>query len=197
MWILKATTFMLGSFVHIMMLLDVEGLANTFKLSEGAPEQLDGELSVVEERFLVGVLGRRLLPLLQLLPTTALVDVVLPSSPLRRRWVPRRYLLLLSVTGLRGGRSEEKDDISLWMKQGKAWEGEGVILTRRGTVRCLCPHPLLHYCQYVPLDCASGSVSIMWGGERRGGAMMSGPLVNDSSQTVAPFQFPFTILLHG
>jgi hypothetical protein len=32
-------------------------------------------------------------------------------------------------------------------------------LTRRGTVRRLCPHPLLHYCQYVPLDCASGSVS--------------------------------------
>jgi hypothetical protein len=23
--------------------------------------------------------------------------------------------------------------------------GEGVILTRRGTVRRLCPHPLLHY----------------------------------------------------
>jgi hypothetical protein len=36
---------------------------------------------------------------------------------------------------------------------------EGVILTRRGTVRRLYPHPLLHYCQYVPLDCASGSVS--------------------------------------
>jgi hypothetical protein len=37
--------------------------------------------------------------------------------------------------------------------------GEGVtILTRRGTVRRLSPHPLLHYCQYVPLDCASGSV---------------------------------------
>jgi hypothetical protein len=35
----------------------------------------------------------------------------------------------------------------------------GVILTRYGTVRRLCPHPLLHYCQYVPLDCASGSVS--------------------------------------
>jgi hypothetical protein len=32
-------------------------------------------------------------------------------------------------------------------------------LTRCGTVRRLCPHPLLHYCQYVPLDCASGSVS--------------------------------------
>jgi hypothetical protein len=32
-------------------------------------------------------------------------------------------------------------------------------MTRRGTVRRLCPHPLLHYCQYVPLDCASGSVS--------------------------------------
>jgi hypothetical protein len=32
-------------------------------------------------------------------------------------------------------------------------------LTRRGTVRRLCPHSLLHYCQYVPLDCASGSIS--------------------------------------
>jgi hypothetical protein len=32
-------------------------------------------------------------------------------------------------------------------------------LTRRGTVRRHCPHPLLHYCQYVPLDCASGSIS--------------------------------------
>jgi hypothetical protein len=32
-------------------------------------------------------------------------------------------------------------------------------LTRRGTVRRLCPHPLLHYCHYVPLDCASVSVS--------------------------------------
>jgi hypothetical protein len=36
--------------------------------------------------------------------------------------------------------------------------GEGVILTRRGTVRHLCPHPLIHCYQYVPLDCASGSV---------------------------------------
>jgi hypothetical protein len=80
-----------------MMHLDVEGLANTFKLSEGAPEQLGGELIVVEERFLVGVLGRRILPLLQLLPTAAFVVVVLPSSPLRQRWAPRRYLLL-SVT---------------------------------------------------------------------------------------------------
>jgi hypothetical protein len=32
-------------------------------------------------------------------------------------------------------------------------------LTRRGTVRRLCSHPLLHYCLYVPLDCALGSVS--------------------------------------
>jgi hypothetical protein len=37
--------------------------------------------------------------------------------------------------------------------------GEGVILKRCGTVRRLCPHPLLHYCQYMPLDCASSSVS--------------------------------------
>jgi hypothetical protein len=40
-----------------MMRLDVEGRANIFKLSEGAPEQVDGDLSVVEERFLIGVLG--------------------------------------------------------------------------------------------------------------------------------------------
>jgi hypothetical protein len=78
--------------------LDIEGLANTFKLSEGAPKQLGSELIVVEERFLVGVLGCRLLPLLQLLPTVAFVVVVLPSSPLRQRWAPRHHLLLLSVT---------------------------------------------------------------------------------------------------
>jgi hypothetical protein len=32
-------------------------------------------------------------------------------------------------------------------------------LTRHGTVRRLCPHPLLHPSQYVPLDCALGSIS--------------------------------------
>jgi hypothetical protein len=37
--------------------------------------------------------------------------------------------------------------------------GEGVILTRHRTIRHLCPHPLLHYWQYVPLDRASGSIS--------------------------------------
>jgi hypothetical protein len=47
-----------------MMRLDVEGLANTLKLSEGAPEQLGGELIVIEERFLIGVLGCPLLSLL-------------------------------------------------------------------------------------------------------------------------------------
>jgi hypothetical protein len=78
-----------------MMRLDVEGLANTLKLSEGAPEQLGGELIVVEERFLVGVFGRWLLPRLQLLPIAAFVVVVLPSSPIQRRWAPRRHLLLL------------------------------------------------------------------------------------------------------
>jgi hypothetical protein len=84
--------------VHIMMRLDVEGLSNTLKLSEGTPDHLDGELIVIEERLLVGILSRRLLPLLQLLPTAAFVVVVLPSSPLRRRWASRRHLLLLPVT---------------------------------------------------------------------------------------------------
>jgi hypothetical protein len=103
---------------------------------------------------------------------------------------------------------EVKEMIRSWKKQGKAGDGRGVILTRRGTIRRLCPHPLLHCCQYVPLDCASGSVSgvkpskttcrlsITREGEGAG-AMMLGPLVNGSSQTAAPFQFPFIVLLHG
>jgi hypothetical protein len=81
-----------------MMCLDVEDCTNTFKLSEGTPEQVDGELSVVKERFVVGVLGRRLLPLLQLLPTAAFVVIVLPSSPLQRWWAAQCHLLLLSAT---------------------------------------------------------------------------------------------------
>jgi hypothetical protein len=81
-----------------MMRLDVKGRANIFKLSEGTPEQVDDELSVIEEWFLIGILGRWLLPLLQLLPTAAFIVVVLPSSPLRWRQAPRRHLLLLSVT---------------------------------------------------------------------------------------------------
>jgi hypothetical protein len=84
--------------VHIMMRLDVEGLANTLKLSEGPPEQLSGELMIVEERFLIDVIGCRLLRLLQLLPMAAFVVVVLPSSPLRRQWASQRHILLLSVT---------------------------------------------------------------------------------------------------
>jgi hypothetical protein len=81
-----------------MMRLDVEGRANIFKLSEGSLEQVDSELGVVKERFLVSVLGRLLLPLLQLPLTVAFVVVVLPSSPLRRRRALRSHLLLLSVT---------------------------------------------------------------------------------------------------
>jgi hypothetical protein len=110
-----------------MMRLNVEGLANTFKLSEGAPEQIDSDLIVVEERFIVGVLGRWLLPLLQLLPTAAFVIVVLPSSPLRvgsstpspPSLGDRRFVVV--------NREEEevkKKMISLWKKQGKAGEGD-------------------------------------------------------------------------
>jgi hypothetical protein len=59
----------------------------------------------------------------------------------------------------------------------------------------------------MPLDCASGSVSgakpskttrrLSITREEGAGAMMSGPLVNCSSQTVMPFQFEFIVLLHG
>jgi hypothetical protein len=47
-----------------------------------------------------------------------------------------------------GRRSEEKDD-KLMEEAGERRGGrlgEGVILTRRGTVRSLYLHPLLHYC---------------------------------------------------
>jgi hypothetical protein len=117
--------------VHIMTCLDVEGLANTFKLSEGALEQLDDELSVVEERFLIGVLGRRLLSLHQLPPTAAFVVVVLDpffpastavgsSTPSPPSLGDRRFVVV--------NREEEeevkKKMISLWKKQGKAGEGD-------------------------------------------------------------------------
>jgi hypothetical protein len=49
----KGETLHAWVLVHIMMRLDVEGLADAFKTSEGS----HGELSVVEERFLVGVLA--------------------------------------------------------------------------------------------------------------------------------------------
>jgi hypothetical protein len=39
-----------------------------------------------------------------------------------------------------------KKMISLWKKQGKVGDNEGVILKRCRTARRLCPHPLLHYC---------------------------------------------------
>jgi hypothetical protein len=78
--------------VHIMMRLDVEGLANTFNLSEGAPEQLGSELIVIEERFLIGVLGRRLLPLLLLL----LTRLSSSSSSLRPRFDGGRLLDAIS-----------------------------------------------------------------------------------------------------
>jgi hypothetical protein len=88
---------------------------------------------------------------------------------------------------------------------GESRGGRGVILTRRVTVWRLCPYPLLHCCKYVPLNCESGSISsakptkttlclsITLEGEGAG-AMMSSPLVSGSSQTAAPFQFPFIVL---
>jgi hypothetical protein len=58
----EGETLLARVLVHIMTRLGVEGLDNTFKLSEGAPEQLDSELSLIEERFLGGVLGCRSFP---------------------------------------------------------------------------------------------------------------------------------------
>jgi hypothetical protein len=92
-----------------MMRLYVEGRANIIKLLEGSLEQVDCELGVVKERFLVSVLSRRLLPLLKLPPTATLVIVILPSSLLRRWRAPRRHLLLLSVT----------EDLQWWIARRK------------------------------------------------------------------------------
>jgi hypothetical protein len=85
-------------FIHFMMCLVVEGHTNIFKLFEGSLEQVDGKLGVVKERFLVGVHGRQLLPLLQLPPTAAFVIVVLPSPPLHQRWAPRCHLLIRDLS---------------------------------------------------------------------------------------------------
>jgi hypothetical protein len=81
----------------------------------------------------------------------------------------------------------KKKMISLWKKQGKAGEGEGVrasTLTLYSITASTC-HLIAHWLRFN------------YAGRRRGGAMMSGPLVNGSSKTAAPFQFPFIVLLHG
>jgi hypothetical protein len=56
----------------------------------------------------------------------------------------------------------KKKMISLWKKQGKAGEGDWVrelYIDKTRNRQVPLPHPLLHYCQYVPLDCTSGSIS--------------------------------------
>jgi hypothetical protein len=47
----------------------------------------------------------------------------------------------------------------------------------------------------APSQAQSHAFPFTYAGRRRGGAMMSGPLVNGSSQTTTPFQFPFIVLL--
>jgi hypothetical protein len=73
----------------------------------------------------------------------------------------------------------------------------GVILTRRGTVRCVFSHPLLHCtCIGLRLGCkvVQNHVSpFNYVGRRRG---RGSDVVSGSSQTATPFQFLF-IVLHG
>jgi hypothetical protein len=78
-------------------------------------------------------------------------------------------------------------------------------LTRRGTVRRLCPHPLLHYCQYVPLDCASGSISgakprvaFHIGGKEKGRGNDVGPTCQRQQPNCGAFSISIYYLLrHG
>jgi hypothetical protein len=115
--------------VHIMKRFDVEGLANTFKLSEGAPKQLGGELIVVEEWFLIGVLGagsfsfsnffrRRLSSssssLRPRFDCGGLLDAISPPSLGDRRFVVVN----------REEEEVKKKMISLWKKQGKVGEDD-------------------------------------------------------------------------
>jgi hypothetical protein len=84
--------------------------------------------------------------------------------------------------------------------------GEGVILTRRAepsgtsapthySITASTCHSIAHR---APSRARSHASPFTYVGRRRGGAMMSGPLVNGNSQTVAPFQFPFIVILrHG
>jgi hypothetical protein len=83
--------------------------------------------------------------------------------------------------------------------------GEGVILTRRLLSAASAPtdysitastcHLIAHR---APSRAQSHASPFTYTGRIRGGAMMSGPLVNGSSKTTTPFQFPFIVLLrHG
>jgi hypothetical protein len=97
--------------------------------------------------------------------------------------------------------------LSLWKKQGKAGEGDwrGSYIDKTWNRQGLYPHPLLHYCQYVPLDCASGSVSgakphvaFHLRGKEKGRGNDVGPTCQQQQPNCVPFQFPFIILLrHG
>jgi hypothetical protein len=91
---------------------------------------------------------------------------------------------------------------------GESRGGRGSYIDKTWNRQTPLPDPVLHYCQVVPRDCASGSVSgaklsktmrhlsITREGEGAG-AMMSSPLINSGNQTAVPFQFPFIVLLHG
>jgi hypothetical protein len=94
-------------------------------------------------------------------------------------------------SGWSRGRRKSKRDDKLMQEAGV---GTRVILTRCGTVRCLCP---THYA----LGSVSGAkpsknthrLSITREGEGVG-AMVSGSLVSFRSQTEEPFQFPYKMV---
>jgi hypothetical protein len=68
------------------------------------------------------------------------------------------------------------------------WNNSGASAPPRYSITASSCHSIAHRALFRLQNHAS---PFNYAGRRRGGAMMSGPLVNDSSQTVAPFQFPF------
>jgi hypothetical protein len=99
----------------------------------------------------------------------------------------------------------KKKMISLWKKQGKAGEGDwatelywqdaeplGASAPTDYSITASMCHSISHR---APSQAQSHASPFTYTGRRRGKAMMSGPLVNGSSQTAAPFQFSFIVLL--
>jgi hypothetical protein len=96
----------------------------------------------------------------------------------------------------------KKKMISLWKKQGRKQgraTGRGSYIDKTRNHQAPLPPPttplLASTCHSIahraPSQARSHALPFTYAGWRRGGAMMSGPLVNGRSQTAAPFQYPF------
>jgi hypothetical protein len=103
----------------------------------------------------------------------------------------------------------KKKMIRLWKKQGRKQgraTGRGSYIDKTQNRQVPLPPPTTPFnastCHSIahraPSWVQSHASPFTYAGRRRGGAMISAPLVNGSSQTATPFQFSFIVLLrHG